>query len=41
MTAVFEQDLKQARRYALQEWQDRPMRERLHELVVRPIRSQL
>jgi cardiolipin synthase len=41
MTAVFEQDLKQARRYTLQEWQDRPMRERLHELVVRPIRSQL
>jgi cardiolipin synthase len=41
MTAVFEHDLKQARRYTLQEWQDRPMRERLHELVVRPIRSQL
>ena len=41
MTRVFEADLEHARRYTLKQWQDRPFQERLHEWVVRPIRSQL
>lgn len=41
MTAVFELDLKKSRRYTLEHWRDRPLRERLHEWIVRPLRSQL
>jgi cardiolipin synthase len=41
MTAVFELDLAKSRRYTLEQWQDRPLRERLHEWLVRPFRSQL
>ena len=41
MTAVFEGDLRHARRYTLEQWQQRPLREKLAETIVRPIRSQL
>jgi cardiolipin synthase len=41
MTAVFELDLAKSRRYTLEQWQDRPLLERLHEWLVRPFRSQL
>ena len=41
MTAVFEQDLKHAKRYDHAMWERRPLSEKLAEKVVRPIRSQL
>ena len=41
MTAVFENDLRHAKRYTLEQWQQRPLREKLAEKIVRPIRSQL
>jgi len=41
MTAVFEADLALARPYTLADWRARPLRERIKEAVVRPLRSQL
>ncbi|MET1023856.1 MAG: phospholipase D-like domain-containing protein [Pseudoxanthomonas sp.] len=41
MTAVFERDLSQSKAYSLQRWQSRPLREKLFETFILPIRSQL
>jgi cardiolipin synthase len=41
MTAVFEGDLAQAQRYSLERWLNRPLRERVAERVLLPIRSLL
>ncbi|MDR5894347.1 phospholipase D-like domain-containing protein [Halomonas mongoliensis] len=41
MTAVFEEDLLAAEPYSLDDWKSRPLRERLSEMIVLPIRSQL
>jgi cardiolipin synthase len=41
MTHVFEQDLKEARRYTLQAWTERPLKERIGEWLARPLSSQL
>lgn len=41
MTAVFEDDLLAAQAYSLQRWEARPLRERLSETILRPIKSQL
>jgi cardiolipin synthase len=41
MTLVFERDLEASARRTLQSWQKRPLAERLAELVLLPIRSQL
>ena len=41
MTTVFEADLRQSRRYTLQDWRRRPWKERLLEKFVLPLKSQL
>ena len=41
MTAVFEGDLAHARRYTTEQWRARPLREKLFEKLVLPIKSQL
>jgi cardiolipin synthase len=41
MSAVFEQDLKRARRYTHQMWKERPLKEKLFEKFILPIKSQL
>ncbi len=41
MTAVYESDLSQAKRYTYAMWKERPLREKFAEKVVLPIRSQL
>lgn len=41
MTQVFEDDLKRAKQYSYEMWERRPLREKLAERIVRPIRSQL
>ncbi|MBJ6982953.1 cardiolipin synthase [Luteimonas sp. MC1572] len=41
MTQVFEDDLKHAKQYSYEMWERRPLREKLAERIVRPIRSQL
>ncbi|MEO8365739.1 MAG: phospholipase D-like domain-containing protein [Pseudoxanthomonas sp.] len=41
MTAVFEEDLAHARQYTLARWQARPLKEKLFEKIVLPIKSQL
>ncbi len=41
MTQVFEGDLKPAVRYTLEMWKRRPLKEKLVEKLLRPIRSQL
>lgn len=41
MTRVFEADLKQAKRYDFAMWKARPMKEKLMETIVMPVRSQL
>ena len=41
MTRVFEADLRQARRYTYKTWQQRPLKEKLVEKFVLPIKSQL
>ena len=41
MTAVFEQDLQQARPYSLEQWKSRPWTERFSELLIAPLKSQL
>lgn len=41
MTGVFEQDLTQSQRYSYGMWQARPLREKLIEKLVYPVRSQL
>ena len=41
MTGVFEEDLKHAKQYSYDMWEQRPLREKFAEQVVRPIRSQL
>jgi cardiolipin synthase len=38
---VFEQDLARSRRISLQEWQDRPLREKLRERLALLLDSQL
>ena len=41
MTVVFEQDLKHTRRYTYAQWEQRPLKEKFLEVIVRPVRSQL
>jgi cardiolipin synthase len=41
MTAVMEADLRHAKPYTLAMWQQRPWRQKLGELLVRPVESQL
>lgn len=41
MVEVFEADLQQAQSYTLAQWEQRPLRERLAEMIVLPIKSQL
>lgn len=41
MTEVFESDLARARRYSYASWSQRPLRDRLAEKIIWPIRSQL
>ena len=41
MTTMMEADLKHARPYTLAMWQQRPWRQKLGELLVRPVESQL
>ena len=41
MTAVFENDLRQAKQYDLDTWAKRPLAERFAEKVIRPLRSQV
>jgi cardiolipin synthase len=41
MTEVFEADLKPTRRYTYQSWQNRPLKEKLFEKFILPIKSQL
>jgi cardiolipin synthase len=41
MTQVFERDLESSARYSLEEWRGRPWNERLAEIIVNPILSQL
>ena len=41
MTDVFERDLQRTRRYTLDAWRQRPLKEKLVEKFVLPIRSQL
>jgi len=41
MTAVFEADLLAAETYSLDHWKNRPLSEKLSELILRPIKSQL
>ena len=41
MTGIFERDLGQARPYSLERWRARPLRERLVEKLIIPIRSQV
>jgi cardiolipin synthase len=41
MTAVFAADLARARPYTYAMWQQRPLREKLAEKVLLPIKSQL
>ncbi len=41
MTGVFENDLERARRYTYETWQQRPLKEKLIEKLVLPLKSQL
>jgi cardiolipin synthase len=41
MTAVFEQDLQQGKPYSYEQWRQRPMKEKLMEKFLLPIKSQL
>ena len=41
MTAVFEDDLLASESYSLERWENRPLREKLFEKILLPIRSQL
>ena len=41
MTRVFEADLRQGRSYTYKTWQQRPLKEKLVEKIVLPIKSQL
>ncbi|HYM86615.1 MAG TPA: phospholipase D-like domain-containing protein [Pseudoxanthomonas sp.] len=41
MTAVFEDDLAHAKRYTIEKWKARPLKEKLFEKVVLPFKSQL
>ncbi len=41
MTAVFEEDLKSSTRYTLERWRARPLKEKLAEVALLPLRSQL
>ena len=41
MTQVFEEDLKHAKRYSYEMWENRPLKEKFIERVILPIRSQL
>ena len=41
MTEVFEQDLAQSRRYTYEAWTRRPLREKLSEKFVLPLKSQM
>jgi len=41
MTAVFEQDLQPTKRYTYEMWQQRPLKEKVAEIVLIPIKSQL
>ncbi|MGY1457277.1 MULTISPECIES: phospholipase D-like domain-containing protein [unclassified Luteimonas] len=41
MTEVFEADLEHAKQYSYEMWEQRPLREKLAEKFVRPLRSQL
>ena len=41
MTRMFEQDLRNSTLYTFRMWQDRPWTQKISELVIAPIRSQL
>ena len=41
MTAVFEADLLEAKPYSLARWENRPLRQKIAEKILRPIKSQL
>ncbi|MDT3672178.1 MAG: phospholipase D-like domain-containing protein [Aromatoleum sp.] len=41
LTRVFESDLERARRYTYETWRQRPLKEKLIEKLVRPLKSQL
>ncbi|MEN1959435.1 phospholipase D-like domain-containing protein [Luteimonas sp. MJ246] len=41
MTEVFEKDMEDAKQYSYEMWENRPLREKFAEKVIRPIRSQL
>ena len=41
MTEVFEKDLKPTRRYTYETWQQRPLKEKLFEKFILPLKSQL
>ncbi len=41
MTQAFERDLEQARQYDLDTWKRRPLRQKIAEKLVRPVRSQV
>ncbi|SFX28890.1 cardiolipin synthase [Marinospirillum alkaliphilum DSM 21637] len=41
MTAVFEDDLLSAKPYSLAHWKNRPLHEKVYELILLPVRSQL
>ena len=41
MTEIFEQDLEPTQRYTYETWQKRPMKDKLYEKFVLPIKSQL
>jgi cardiolipin synthase len=41
MTAVFENDLRHSTRYTYQRWQQRPLKEKLMERFILPLKSQL
>ncbi|MGY0611479.1 MULTISPECIES: phospholipase D-like domain-containing protein [unclassified Luteimonas] len=41
MTEVFEKDMEDAKQYSYEMWEQRPLREKFAEKIIRPIRSQL
>jgi cardiolipin synthase len=41
MIAVFEKDLESAKRYTYEMWKERPLKEKLFEKLILPIKSQL
>jgi hypothetical protein len=40
MGGCFEEDLRRAEQYSYQQWRERPLREKLAEQVLRPLKGQ-